>query len=693
MEPDAPTATPPAPVLRRGDAVLIALASGASAASSLVVFAITARTLSVSDNTSFQTFWSFLFACFGVLSGMSIETTRAVAAAATAPGGAQQHTPRRARPLLVGAVIGLGLGAVMAVGAPLWSRHVFTQEPLLTGLLAASAVAAYAAHNALVGALAGRRRWTTYATLIGADSVARVALVALAAATSGHLLVLVGMTAASALTWAVVLATVKDARSAAVAPLDSDVLPFLRRTAAAAAAVGTSALLVVGFPVLLTLTSAPEEIELAAPLLGAIVFTRAPLMVPLTAFQGVAVTHFVARRAEGLRALWPLLRAVCAVAALAALAAWAVGSPILEAVQGPGYGVDGRLLAALTLAAACVAVLTLTGSLCQALTRHAAFLAGWVVALVVAVAVLLLPADLEVRAAVALAVGPLVGIGVHVRALRRASASGRVAAPEGAAGPIAATQAPPDDVRASVCMATYNGARHVTEQVSSILEQLGDRDELVVVDDGSRDATVALVSELADPRVRVVPLDRNHGYVAAFQEALREARGRYLVLADQDDVWLPGRLEALVDALGASDVVATNLSTLGGPPRIRGPYGQQDWHLRAADGRHPRRNVLGVLAGNRPYYGCAMALRRDALRTLLPFPAFLTESHDLWIALYGNLARSMTHLELRSVERRFHDDNASPARPRGPVVVVRSRLMLLRAVVELTRRLRLARTP
>jgi glycosyltransferase involved in cell wall biosynthesis len=236
-------------------------------------------------------------------------------------------------------------------------------------------------------------------------------------------------------------------------------------------------------------------------------------------------------------------------------------------------------------------------------------------------------------------------------------------------------------------MATYDGAAYVLEQLRSVLAQLGPADEVVVVDDGSGDDTVERVRSLGDSRVRVLTSAGNVGYVRAFERALREARGRYLLLCDQDDVWRPGRVTAMVAALEGAQVVATNIATLGGPDRIPGPYGQRDWRLRARGSTAARRNVLGILAGARPYFGSAMGLRRDGLAVVLPFPDYLTESHDLWIAVYGNLAHSIAHLELRSVERRYHERNASTPRPRGLLAVLRSRALLMRAVRELRHRL------
>ena len=141
----------------------------------------------------------------------------------------------------------------------------------------------------------------------------------------------------------------------------------------------------------------------------------------------------------------------------------------------------------------------------------------------------------------------------------------------------------PGPVEVSVAMATYNGSAHVAEQLTSILEQLGPHDEVVVVDDASTDDTRAVLAAFDDPRLRVLESPVNRGYVRAFERALGEARGEVVLLADQDDVWLPGRRDAMVAALRDHQVVATNLTTLGGPATLRGPFGQPDWKLGPAD--------------------------------------------------------------------------------------------------------------
>jgi len=238
----------------------------------------------------------------------------------------------------------------------------------------------------------------------------------------------------------------------------------------------------------------------------------------------------------------------------------------------------------------------------------------------------------------------------------------------------------------SVCMATYNGSEFVAAQISSILAQLDVDDELIVVDDASTDDTTEVITDIADPRIRLICSQVNRGYVKSFAEAMTLATGEYLFIADQDDIWRPGRVAEMVAALKSVQVVATNLSVLGRSGGIRVPYGQRDWHLRAADSQRYLRNIFALYIHNRPYYGSAMAIRRDALAGILPFPRMLTEQYDLWIGLYGNLAHSIRHLDIRSVEHRFHEKNDTPVWPRFPIFIW-TRIRLLIATVILSQRI------
>lgn len=245
----------------------------------------------------------------------------------------------------------------------------------------------------------------------------------------------------------------------------------------------------------------------------------------------------------------------------------------------------------------------------------------------------------------------------------------------------------------SVCMATYNGAKYVREQLESILDELHPDDEVVIVDDASSDNTLSVIEAIDDPRITVYPNPENLGYVRSFERAMMLATGDVLMLSDQDDIWIPGRRDALVAAVAKRPIAASNLvlSTTGEP--LLSPVTGRPWALRAATSSQRARNELRILAGDAPYFGCTMAIHRTALPLVLPFPPALKESHDLWIATVGNVAGALIHVDQPTLRRRIHDDNASSPRPRGVLAALGSRWLLIRLYLSARKRASLLRWP
>ena len=396
---------------------MIGVASVLSGLSGYVILVIAARTLGPARNADFIVFWSLLFAMFGIVGGLQPETTRAVRSADLSPVPAQ----RPVHVLPVGLLVGIGAALVIGATSPLWSATALGSRSWPLVVVLCLAVPAYAGQSTTVGALNGQRSWYASAALISSEATLRLLLVGLVAFAGAKALGFEVASAAAATVWVVFIVVSRAGRRAAGATGDGDRGQFLNRTGHAMVAAASTAVLVVGFPFLLRLTSSNLEWVNAAPLLLAISLTRAPLLMPLQAYQGVAIAHFLSERRRGIPMLLRPAAAVLGVGALGAAGAYLIGPLIMIAFFGRDYRVDGRLLAGLTLAAICLALLTLTGSAVLATSQHKAYAIGWFLSSLAAVAVLLTHIPLDIRSVLSLCVGPLVGIVIHLAAVRAAS--------------------------------------------------------------------------------------------------------------------------------------------------------------------------------------------------------------------------------------------------------------------------------
>jgi hypothetical protein len=383
-----------------------ALVLGAALVSGLsgyVALILAARSLSAADNAHFLVFWGVVFAMYGVLIGVTTEATRAVSAAADQPSG-----PVRVMPVLLG--FSLALVAAVGLTGAFWAPRVF--GPHWPALLGATVVgtALFSVHVAVAGIASGRRAWSGYSLLVAGESATRLVLFAVVAAVAAKVAGFAFASAAASGFWLLATVFSRRYRDLWSQRVEGDVSSLARRLVASCSAAGVSALLLVGYPVLLRITTPDDVFAGAAPIVLAVSLCRAPLLVPLGAYQNVVVTRVAA---HGVRALVPVLVGIGGLTLVGSLAAWPVGPWALRLVN-PDYDVAGPVFAGLVLGAGLVAVLTVTGAAAVGLDHHTVYLAGWIAATVTTVAVLLVPGDLEARVVTSLLVGPAVGVAVHL---------------------------------------------------------------------------------------------------------------------------------------------------------------------------------------------------------------------------------------------------------------------------------------
>jgi glycosyltransferase involved in cell wall biosynthesis len=109
----------------------------------------------------------------------------------------------------------------------------------------------------------------------------------------------------------------------------------------------------------------------------------------------------------------------------------------------------------------------------------------------------------------------------------------------------------------SIALCTYNGARYLPQQLDSLLAQTFTNIEIVAVDDGSTDGTIAILNDYASrhPNFKIVKNDENLGYIKNFERAINLCTGDFIALCDQDDIWLQNKIDVLMANIGDSMLI------------------------------------------------------------------------------------------------------------------------------------------
>lgn len=228
----------------------------------------------------------------------------------------------------------------------------------------------------------------------------------------------------------------------------------------------------------------------------------------------------------------------------------------------------------------------------------------------------------------------------------------------------------------SVCIPTFNGEKYIKEQLTSILNQITDYDEVIISDDSSADDTVRIVKELGDPRITI--LENNHFRSPIFnlENALNVAKGDYIFLSDQDDIWHPQKVSVCLDALQNYDIVITDCFIID---EERKTIHESFFKLNKSTN-----GVIKNLVRN-GYLGCCMAFNRKILEYCLPFPKTIA-MHDIWIGLNAELIGKCLFLKEKLVYYRRHSNNVSFTSGKSKFSVVKKITYRISFVKEIVKR-------
>jgi len=214
----------------------------------------------------------------------------------------------------------------------------------------------------------------------------------------------------------------------------------------------------------------------------------------------------------------------------------------------------------------------------------------------------------------------------------------------------------------SVAMATWNGARFLREQLDSIYAQTWPNLEIVATDDASTDGTPEILAEYARTRgLRWQANPQRLGLVKNFERAISFCRGEYVALADQDDVWKPGKIATLVERIGGATLAYCNVQEYiddAGRPGFGAEFEPIVRFARAHGSGRPSRYLLA----ENWVVSHSLLFRRELTEHALPIPPH-QPFHDGWLALVASKLDGLVYVDEPLQAYRRHEGSLTFARP------------------------------
>ena len=221
-------------------------------------------------------------------------------------------------------------------------------------------------------------------------------------------------------------------------------------------------------------------------------------------------------------------------------------------------------------------------------------------------------------------------------------------------------------MRATIFLATFNGAKHLESLLSSLQDQSFKEFEVLISDDGSTDTTVQLIRrfEQADSRFKLLPCCSPaarprrpcHNFGRLMEKGLSSSSSIYF-FCDQDDVWRPNKISSCIDAMASADqnipsMVATSFSLLKEKRRYSNVVTDHAVGRSRAD-----LSSLADVCSRNVYPGCTLAFNRAALELATPVPDAAI-MHDWWLTLLVSASGTVIELDDPLISYRLHGANA-----------------------------------
>lgn len=215
-------------------------------------------------------------------------------------------------------------------------------------------------------------------------------------------------------------------------------------------------------------------------------------------------------------------------------------------------------------------------------------------------------------------------------------------------------------MRVSIITPYYNGGRFIEKAVESLISQSYSDIEILIVNDASPDNPFELLGNLKknDVRIRILHHSENKGIAAARNTAIRNSTGSYIALLDQDDIWLPDKLQVQMEFIKSKPdvgLVFSNYFRIDEAGTITGQG--EKCNTIVAD---KIEGTLSSLFMKNRITACSVIFKRECIDTVGMFDESLkggTDDYDMWLRIAGQYR--VGYIDKPLVKRRSHGENTS----------------------------------
>ena len=216
------------------------------------------------------------------------------------------------------------------------------------------------------------------------------------------------------------------------------------------------------------------------------------------------------------------------------------------------------------------------------------------------------------------------------------------------------------DEQIDILIATYNGQKYIREQIDSILNQTYKNINIIISDDGSKDSTPDILKEYQkrDNRIKVYIQQENLGVVKNIEFLLNHVESPYYMLADQDDFWLPQKVEKSLEVLKYknADLVFGDLEVVDENLNMMYPSFNDYMLLSRKISKYINSDKLNYLYNC--ITGCTILAKKETLEKILPLPIISKHLiHDYWIGLMVSLNGKLAYMPEKYIKYRQHGNN------------------------------------